>query len=75
MPERNLIVGRAAYDPVMFVQKVHGADEIYIGCAIEDAVAGSTLEAHQASLRAMEYLQSGVAHSMRVTATMTEQRT
>ena len=31
----------------------------YFCCVVEDCVAGSSAEAHDASLRAMEYLQTG----------------
>ncbi len=40
----------------------------YFCRVVEDGVAGSDLEAHEASLRAMEYLQTGT----RVTATAVE---
>ncbi|MEM7635373.1 MAG: cysteine hydrolase [Pseudomonadota bacterium] len=36
----------------------------YFCRVIEDCVAGSSLEAHEASLRAMEYLQSGARRSL-----------
>ncbi len=38
---------------------VDGHQSDYFCRVIEDCVAGSSLEAHEASLRAMEYLQSG----------------
>ena len=38
---------------------VDGHQHDYFCRVVEDCVAGSTLEAHEASLRAMEYLQTG----------------
>lgn len=36
----------------------------YVTRVVEDCVAGSSLEAHEASLRAMEYLQTGARRSL-----------
>jgi nicotinamidase-related amidase len=38
---------------------VDGHQHDYFCRVVEDCVAGSSLEAHEASLRAMEYLQTG----------------
>ncbi|WP_108882677.1 isochorismatase family protein [Anderseniella sp. Alg231-50] len=43
---------------------VDGHQSDYYCRVIEDCVAGSGLEAHEASLRAMEYLQSGARRSL-----------
>jgi len=43
---------------------VDGHQSDYFCRVIEDCVAGSSLEAHEASLRAMEYLQSGARRSV-----------
>jgi len=56
--------------PVIFIQEVHRPDLVdgyqsdYFCRVIEDCVAGSCEEAHEASLRAMEYLQSGARCSL-----------
>lgn len=54
---------------------VDGHQSDYFCRVIEDCVAGSSLEAHEASLKAMEYLQTGarrsldeVLHAMEATA-------
>ena len=44
---------------------VDGHQSDYFCRVIEDCVAGSSPEAHEASLRAMEYLQSGARRSLR----------
>lgn len=43
---------------------VDGHQSDYFCRVIEDCVAGSSLEAHEASLRAMEYLQTGACRSL-----------
>ena len=43
---------------------VDGHQSDYFCRVIEDCVAGSSLEAHEAALRAMEYLQSGARRSL-----------
>ncbi|MGI9356554.1 MAG: cysteine hydrolase family protein [Rhizobiaceae bacterium] len=43
---------------------VDGHQSDYFCRVIEDCVAGSSLEAHEASLRAMEYLQTGARRSL-----------
>ena len=43
---------------------VDGHQNDYFCRVIEDCVAGSSLEAHEASLRAMEYLQTGARRSL-----------
>ncbi|WP_299752046.1 cysteine hydrolase [uncultured Tateyamaria sp.] len=43
---------------------VDGHQHDYFCRVIEDCVAGSSLEAHDASLRAMEYLQTGARRSL-----------
>ncbi|AXI48158.1 cysteine hydrolase [Sulfitobacter sp. SK012] len=43
---------------------VDGHQSDYFCRIIEDCVAGSSLEAHEASLRAMEYLQTGARRSL-----------
>lgn len=43
---------------------VDGHQHDYFCRVIEDCVAGSSLEAHEASLKAMEYLQSGARRSL-----------
>lgn len=43
---------------------VDGHQSDYFCRVIEDCVAGSDLEAHEASLRAMEYLQTGARRSL-----------
>jgi nicotinamidase-related amidase len=43
---------------------VDGHQSDYYCRVIEDCVAGSSLEAHEAALRAMEYLQSGARRSL-----------
>jgi len=43
---------------------VDGHQHDYFCRVIEDCVAGSSLEAHEASLRAMEYLQTGARRSL-----------
>jgi biuret amidohydrolase len=43
---------------------VDGHQSDYFCRVIEDCVAGSSVEAHEASLRAMEYLQSGARRSL-----------
>ena len=43
---------------------VDGHQSDYFCRVIEDCVAGSSLEAHEAALRAMEYLQSGARNSL-----------
>lgn len=43
---------------------VDGHQSDYFCRVIEDCVAGSSLEAHEAALRAMEYLQSGARSSL-----------
>ena len=43
---------------------VDGHQHDYFCRVVEDCVAGSTLEAHEASLRAMEYLQTGARRSL-----------
>ena len=43
---------------------VDGHQSDYFCRVIEDCVAGSSIEAHEASLRAMEYLQSGARRSL-----------
>nr|CAA6827655.1 MAG: Nicotinamidase-related amidase [uncultured Thiotrichaceae bacterium] len=43
---------------------VDGHQHDYFCRVIEDCVAGSGLEAHEASLRAMEYLQTGAVRSL-----------
>jgi nicotinamidase-related amidase len=43
---------------------VDGHQHDYFCRVIEDCVAGSTTDAHEASLRAMEYLQSGARRSL-----------
>jgi nicotinamidase-related amidase len=42
---------------------------------IEDCVAGSSEEAHAASLKAMEYLQTGAVQSMETVVTAMGQET
>ena len=44
---------------------VDGHQHDYFCRVIEDCVAGSAIEAHEASLRAMEYLQTGAVCSLR----------
>lgn len=44
---------------------VDGHQSDYFCRVIEDCVAGSSLEAHEASLRAMEYLQTGARRSLK----------
>ncbi|WP_299209819.1 cysteine hydrolase [uncultured Tateyamaria sp.] len=44
---------------------VDGHQHDYFCRVIEDCVAGSSLEAHEASLRAMEYLQTGARRSLK----------
>ena len=52
---------------------VDGHQSDYFCRVIEDCVAGSSEDAHEASLRAMEYLQSGARRSLeQVLAAMTE---
>ena len=46
---------------------VDGHQSDYFCRVIEDCVAGSSLEAHEASLRAMEYLQTGARRSLQET--------
>lgn len=46
---------------------VDGHQSDYFCRVIEECVAGSSIEAHDASLRAMEYLQSGAVRSLRET--------
>jgi nicotinamidase-related amidase len=43
---------------------VDGHQSDYFCRVIEDCVAGSSLEAHEAALRAMEYLQTGARRSL-----------
>lgn len=43
---------------------VDGHQHDYFCRVIEDCVAGSSVEAHEASLRAMEYLQTGAVRSL-----------
>ena len=43
---------------------VDGHQSDYFCRVIEDCVAGSDLEAHEASLKAMEYLQTGARRSL-----------
>lgn len=43
---------------------VDGHQSDYLCRVIEDCVAGSSLDAHEASLKAMEYLQTGARQSM-----------
>ena len=43
---------------------VDGHQHDYFCRVIEDCVAGSSLDAHEASLRAMEYLQTGAVRSL-----------
>ncbi|MEM7291883.1 MAG: cysteine hydrolase [Pseudomonadota bacterium] len=43
---------------------VDGHQSDYFCRVIEDCVAGSSIEAHEASLRAMEYLQTGARRSL-----------
>lgn len=38
---------------------VDGHQHDYVGRVVEDCVAGSSIEAHDGALRAMEYLQTG----------------
>ncbi|MBT4890152.1 MAG: cysteine hydrolase [Rhodospirillales bacterium] len=46
---------------------VDGHQSDYFCRVIEDCVAGSNLEAHEAALRAMEYLQTGARRSLQET--------
>jgi nicotinamidase-related amidase len=48
---------------------VDGHQSDYFCRVIEDCVAGSSLEAHEAALRAMEYLQTGARRSLEEVAT------
>ena len=43
---------------------VDGHQSDYFCRVIEDCVAGSSLEAHEAALKAMEYLQTGARRSL-----------
>lgn len=53
---------------------VDGHQHDYFCRVIEDCVAGSTIEAHEASLTAMEYLQTGARRSLtEVLVAMTQQ--
>ncbi len=53
---------------------VDGHQSDYFCRVIEDCVAGSSVEAHEAALRAMEYLQTGAVRSLsEVQAAMREQ--
>ena len=61
--ETLLLVGGLT-DVCVHYTFVDGHQGDYFCRVIEDCVAGSSLEAHEAALRAMEYLQSGARRSL-----------
>jgi len=68
--ETLLLVGGLT-DVCVHYTFVDGHQGDYFCRVIEDCVAGSSIEAHDAALRAMEYLQSGARRSLaEVTAAM-----
>lgn len=68
--ETLLLVGGLT-DVCVHYTFVDGHQGDYFCRVIEDCVGGSSLEAHEAALRAMEYLQSGARRSLdEVTAAM-----
>lgn len=68
--ETLLLVGGLT-DVCVHYTFVDGHQGDYFCRVIEDCVAGSSLEAHEAALRAMEYLQTGARRSLdEVTAAM-----
>lgn len=60
----TLILTGALTDVCVHYTFVDGHQHDYFVRVIEDCVAGSTVEAHQASLNAMEYLQTGAVRSL-----------
>ena len=60
----TLLLTGALTDVCVHYTFVDGHQFDYFVRVIEDCVAGSTIEAHQASLNAMEYLQSGAIRSL-----------
>jgi biuret amidohydrolase len=56
---QTLILTGGLTDVCVHYTFVDGHQRDYYCRVVEDCVAGSSLEAHEASLRAMEYLQSG----------------
>ena len=61
--ETLLLVGGLT-DVCVHYTFVDGHQSDYFCRVIEDCVAGSSLDAHEASLRAMEYLQTGARRSL-----------
>ena len=61
--ETLILVGRLT-DVCAHYTFVDAHQSDYFCRVIEDCVAGSSLEAHEASLRAMEYLQTGARRSL-----------
>jgi nicotinamidase-related amidase len=61
--ETLLLVGGLT-DVCVHYTFVDGHQGDYFCRVIEDCVAGSSIEAHDAALRAMEYLQSGARRSL-----------
>jgi len=60
---KTLILVGGLTDVCVHYTFVDGHQSDYFCRVIEDCVAGSSIEAHQASLNAMEYLQSGAIRS------------
>ncbi len=59
MKVETLILCGGLTDVCVHYTFVDGHQSDYFCRVIDDCVAGSSLEAHEASLRAMEYLQTG----------------
>ncbi len=61
---QTLILVGGLTDVCVHYTFVDGHQHDYFCRVIEDCVAGSTIEAHEASLKAMEYLQTGARRSL-----------